>query len=492
MGVDVNCCRRPQNLGKKDLKTFRGINQKKNPKLPTSDFNEEEEGSFKVYNPKKQNNDNYFNSIYETNNNFKNYNAQPIPEQINSNYSPYPVVPNQEYISQPPIENTQYVNSYATMPQQNIISNTQYTEAYPTTQYIQSVPEYQPNTNNYVQALPNKYISAEPINNNYIAQEYSNIQSYENNNYNPGNNKKYSNIQTTEYINSNYNNYNNYQNEYNDNNSNSYYQNEKTYPVEYVVKTANQQADYFESNSNDIQYSDNSTNYYSNYETQPTYVEEQPQSYIPSNNIQSTNHFSYYTEPFQQVYSESQNIQEDIQYIESEPQIIKTKYICKPKKYIEKVQYIEPETQIQQIMYAPQKKKQKYIPKEEDDNENEDEDEDEDFNNFNKEYMKSKNRLQKYHDLEIENRVSNDEIKYKKRSNKYHEERRRNIKEEEIMTENDNQSESEMEEELRDGRFEKAKIDDVLVIKSTNIEKNKANTACQVPGFISNFLSKIF
>ena len=60
------------------------------------------------------------------------------------------------------------------------------------------------------------------------------------------------------------------------------------------------------------------------------------------------------------------------------------------------------------------------------------------------------------------------------------------------MAENDNQSESDMEEELRDGRFEKAKIDDVLVIKSTNMEKNKANTACQVPGFISNFLSKIF
>ena len=54
MGVDVNCCRRPQNLGKKDLKTFRGINQKKNPNLPSSEINEEED-SFRIYNPKKKN-----------------------------------------------------------------------------------------------------------------------------------------------------------------------------------------------------------------------------------------------------------------------------------------------------------------------------------------------------------------------------------------------------------------------------------------------------
>ena len=468
MGVDVNCCRRPQNLGKKDLKTFRGINQKKNPNLPSSEINEEED-SFRIYNPKKKNNDNYLNSIYEVNNNFKNftnYNSEPISDQININESPYSIVPNQEYISQPSIEN---VNSYTTIPQQNIISNVQYIETLPTTQNILSVPEYQLNINDYNHTLPTKYISAEPIN-NYIPKDYSTIQPYENNNDNFNGN--YSNNQAIEYLNKNY----ILKNEFNDNNLN-YYQNGITYPVEYETKTINQQSDYFESNSN--------TNYYSNYETQPTSVEEE-QSYfnIPLNNIQSTNQISLYSEPYQQIYSESQNIQENIQYIESEPKIIKTRYICKPKKYIEKVQYIEPETQIQQIMYAPKKKKQEYL-------QNENEDEDEEFNNFHKEYMKSKNKLQKYHDLEIENKINNyDEIKYKKRNNRLHKERSMNIKDD--ITENENQSESELEEELRNGEFEKQKIDDVLIIKSTNIEKNKENTACQVPGFISNFLSKIF
>lgn len=490
MGVDVNCCRRPQNLGKKDLKTFRGINQKKKPNLSSSNI--EEEDSFKIYNPKKKSNDNYLNSIYEANNNFKNfgnYNMDPINDQMNSNKSPFPLIQNQEYMSQPPLENAQYANSYTTIPQQNIIPNTQYVEALPSPQYIQSVPEYQPKTNNYIQTLPPKYISVEPINNIYKASDYSNIQSYENNNYNSYNNysskNNYSDNQTTEYIN---NNDNFLQNDYNDNNSNFYYQNEKSYPVEYATQTKHQ-SNYFESSSNNIQYSEDNTNYFSNYETQPTYVEEEQSYYnIPSNHIHSTNHIIYNSEPYQQIYSESQNIQENIEYVESEPKIIKTKYICKPKKYIEKVQYIEPETQIQQIMYAPKKNKPKHFK-----NEKEDEDEDEEFNNFQKEYIKSKNKLQKYHDLEIESKVNNyDEIKSKKRNNKFHEERRINIKDEESVSENENQSQSEMEEEFNDGEFEKEKIDDVLIIKSTNIEKNKQNTACQVPGFISNFLSKIF
>ena len=31
MGTELECCRRPQTQGKKDLKTYRGIQQKKIP-----------------------------------------------------------------------------------------------------------------------------------------------------------------------------------------------------------------------------------------------------------------------------------------------------------------------------------------------------------------------------------------------------------------------------------------------------------------------------
>jgi hypothetical protein len=37
-----------------------------------------------------------------------------------------------------------------------------------------------------------------------------------------------------------------------------------------------------------------------------------------------------------------------------------------------------------------------------------------------------------------------------------------------------------------------SQINDAKIIKSAKIEKNKENTACQVPGLISNILSKIF
>ena len=51
MGDQIDCCQRPANLGRKDLKTYRGINQKNNPKFKTSNLDEPDNfGSFK---PKK-------------------------------------------------------------------------------------------------------------------------------------------------------------------------------------------------------------------------------------------------------------------------------------------------------------------------------------------------------------------------------------------------------------------------------------------------------
>ena len=66
MGDDIDCCRRPANLGKKDIKTYRGINQKNNPKMPS--LNSDDFDNFGTFKPQKnssnKNGKSRFNSIY--------------------------------------------------------------------------------------------------------------------------------------------------------------------------------------------------------------------------------------------------------------------------------------------------------------------------------------------------------------------------------------------------------------------------------------------
>lgn len=466
MGADVNCCRRPQALGKKDIKIYKKNSQKK-----TSDSNEKDD-DFEIYDSKKHKSNNYLTSIYADKNDFTEENAQ-----INSNFSPelishqayateipYPTIQNQDYT----YDNTQYVNSYTTIPQQNILSQPQYTEV-PSTQYVQSGSDYQYKTNDYTQNLASYNIPSDPVHYENYTSNYASTPSYEyNNTNNYSSNEYYSNqpseninILPTKYIDNNYSSYNN------DNIS-----------VEYPASTF-QNSEYSDSyNSSHNQYLDNNPNNFSNYEfidsSSNQYIESpstteysnyqqaqyfEPQKKyeytIPENQYYETQNFNY--ENNQQEYSEPTQIQ----YVEYEPKIPKTVYVCKPKKYVNKIQYIEPQTQIQQVMYTP-KEKLPDTQKEPEDDLSEDE----------PRPMRKKNT---------------DDLKdSKNNSDEINEERRINNK--------DDESESENDGKIRNDEIEKKTnySDDIKVVRSARIEKKKESTACQVPGFISNFLTKIF
>ena len=53
MGNEIECCRRPQIQGKKDLKTYRGIQQKKLPNFKSSKRDDYDD-NFGSFLPKKK------------------------------------------------------------------------------------------------------------------------------------------------------------------------------------------------------------------------------------------------------------------------------------------------------------------------------------------------------------------------------------------------------------------------------------------------------
>lgn len=392
MGVDANCCRRPQTTRKKDLKIYRGLSQKNRPEFHNS-FNDKED-NFRTYHPTKafQTND-YFNSIYENNNTFSNNNYQ--------QYSAYYIEPlsnqvyTQNYYTQPSYDNTQYINSYTSFPQQNNVYQA----------------EYSPINNNNSPPINFDFTQSETVKySTYNSPQYINSQPYE---------YEYNNSSSQYYLNQpvEYNNYNN------DNYSQNISINEST-PTD-----NNLNLNFTSYSQNDELYSANTyigyiPNDYSNYESNLSYIETQSQK--------------VYNEPIQ------------IKYYDPQPVIQKTIYVCKPKQYIEKVQYIEPETQIQQTMYSPNKQVNNEI------------------NEF-KEY-KTQKEPEQYNLSEA-----------RPQPFKYLENERRDLE----------TDESEIDREFIEEE-NISQINDVKIIKSAKIEKNKENTACQVPGFINNFLSKIF
>ena len=431
MGVDVNCCRRPETARKKDLKTYRGISQKKIPDFPS--FNEKED-KFGTYHPTKtftdNNSNNYFNSIYATNNfsdnnyqKYSTYNIEPVSNQIYT-------TPN--YFSQPSYDNTQYINSYTTYTS----PNAEYLNLKPTPQYSQLESNYQLKDN---YSSPIIYNFSEPTNYaNFTSPQYINSP-YE-----------YTNSSSTQYYDSHQVEYNNYNYEQNtspieyttsDNNLtyNSYSKNETIYSDQYAPQTIP-----YEEYTNSNTYTDYSTtdNYNNNYESKPQPTLE----YSPSTEFTSTtNNYNVYQNKYntnKQIYSEPTQIK----YYEPEPIIQRTVYVCKPKKYIEKVQYTEPETQTQQTMYSPNNEGNKR-------------------NDF-----KIQKEPEKY------NLSENKPQPFKYFENQENE-----------LIEDESEIDNQLKEEENNSEF-----NDIKVIKSTNIEKNQENTVCKVPGFISNFISKIF
>ena len=339
MGNEVNCCRRPQTQGKKELKTY---HQKKLPNYKSSN-NDDENHNFGTYNPgkngfEKKNNETYFDSIYankndysSTNNfpNFSNFEIEPVTEPIYSNQVGLTSIQNN--YSQPQYENNKYIDSY-TIPQQQGLSQQQYIEVLPTTKYDQSTQGYETQVNNYIQTLPTKYVPSKPV--EYVTS--GQVQ------YNNSSSNQYINTQPTNYINTT---------EYIDTKPISYTQNTQINPTQYI-QTQNIQNELKYISSNDGQY----------FESEPqTYnisYNDKPQSYSKYTEqpiIESSNH-SKYTEVLNNkpIYIGNQNYTEyieepnNIQFFETQNNSGYMKG-TNQKKYIENTQYLEKNVEYMKI-----------------------------------------------------------------------------------------------------------------------------------------------
>ena len=500
MGVNADCCRRPQ-IGKKDLKVYRGIKKNENYNYTLSNFEEQ--------NVMDSNNENYLYSIYPNTNgvssnqyqNFYNYDIGLQSNQIYSNQLTYPVIQTPDIITQKPFENSQYINSYNDFNQQNFISQSPYIENFQSTQIIQSQPEYQLENTFYESSLSNQYNELELAeNNNYSTYHYdsSNPIEFDDNSshYISSSSYEYNNYTPSQYISNN-----SFENNYISNNENNkIFEN----PVSY-----NNQNDLYQTNEYSTSFNYESLNnnyietdikeYFSNYDNHSLFSEEtqfsnkhilsseefsysQPSQYVDFPIIENrdiNSKIDYGENQYSESYSQFQNaIPEEKYYSYQQPElnfnsnneinsyfsqqlnntepieiIQKTKYVCKPVRYIEKIQYIEPQTQIQQIMYSPDQKEFPDTQKE-------------------PEQINLSDRQPRSHLKELDDELLN-------------------INEDEKQIDGEFKNDDDDDVENIEKEYSNIPTNG-KVIKSVNIEKNKENISCKVPGFISNFFSKIF
>lgn len=203
MGDQIDCCQRPANLGRKDLKIYRGINQKNNPKFKTSNLDEPDNfGSFKPIknldkNPERKGNPN-FKSIYGNENepkfpNFSEFDIEPVSEPVYSGPLPQnqPQYGNEQNIQQQTQINTdvgmnyinssspEYINNVSSQPVEYITSNpNEYIQVQKPVIYTNN-NSYQP-TSEYVQSPVTNYI-----------EPYQNSNQYENYNINQESSSQY-------------------------------------------------------------------------------------------------------------------------------------------------------------------------------------------------------------------------------------------------------------------------------------------------------------
>lgn len=412
MGVDANCCRRP-GLGKKELNTNRGIQQRRNEDFRSFD----EQDDFRVYNQGfNQNSNEYLNSIYSNNvysttpfQDYSNTTEQISEPIIYSNQLTYPLIQNQEVNYQSDFQTNQYTNSYTDISGDN---NIQFSDNYQSNQYIQSQNDYTiENYNNYEQTFSNNYISSEPFQyNNSLSNEYSNNQPFEftdmqnivSNDYFPT-----TSSQPSEYYTSNQNNY---------------------------IENNQSQPTYIEEPKISNQYSDFQTDYTSS----PTYSTE----YLSSNSGFQDN--QYEEEPTQYNIPRPQYTEYPQQnhYIEEKP-IIKRVYLSKP------LHNLEPQTQVQQTMYSPSQE----------------------------DYPEMQRGPEQ---LNLSDYRPKDQEKYTDINENFNE----SFDEGNKIKDDDRENENEEKQDDNDPFSER--------IKSSVVEKKKESTACKVPGFISNFISKLF
>ena len=186
MGAEVDCCRRPQGLGKKDLKTYRGPQKKKVSSFRTPTF--DAINDFGTYRPKTNsftensnnrtgNSSSYLDSVYSNKNeqnsdnkfkNFSQFDIEPVSEPAFSQPTTFPEMQAQQNIPQPKYEKVQNGQPYLMKKS----STNQYLEPMNIKQYAQP-QKYQPQqssyqynqqeSNNYVKVLPTKYINLQQV-----------------------------------------------------------------------------------------------------------------------------------------------------------------------------------------------------------------------------------------------------------------------------------------------------------------------------------------
>ena len=431
MGDDIDCCRRPTNLGKKDIKTFRGINQKKNPKIPSSNSDDFENfGTFKTQKNSNKKENSYLNSVYgkDTESKFPNFSAfeiEPVSEPLH-----------QENISQPPpqYENAQYIESNSNNLQQNqiISDNTNYITPsnLQQNQIIQDTTNYIDTTEKYIQ--PQQQI----ITQNQFQTEYDNskINNYDTNiqtNYIPSSTQDYNinyNTQTAEYISSNQKeNISNF-------NSDQYGNSQKVLPTKYIEI------------QRPVIYADNTQNQtpITNYVESPSNIQSY-QQYSNISEIPSTNNIEYNISPMTNTLPQYYESNNTVSYL---PPKIETIYpssnqytnIPSNVSYVEQPQQIYHSQRPKQIL-VEQRNNQIYIAKDSIDKENkrpkkmkkkrkiieyysEDDEEEEQEDENNEEPSQSQSL---YDEIKEQKKIKNKKIK-SKNINKKNEEEYNNIK----------------------------------------------------------------
>ena len=364
MGNQIECCRIPTNLGKKDIKTYRGVKPRTNPNFPSSNSKDFDNfGSFKKPNNSDKNSNkkgnSYLNSVYGNENeskfpNFAEFDIEPVSEplyqeQISQPQQKYETG-NAQYIeTNPAIQTTNYVTSTNQYSPPEIQTNT--------AQYIQSefnLNNYEQNSQNvqtnYINSNPQEYTSNMNINSN--PQEYTSNMNINSNTQEYTSNVNINN-QPVEYISSTT----------SENILNQYDSTHKILPTKYIqiqkpVIYANNNiqyqsaseytkspvTNYVESTSSNQQYEQyNFTN------STPQYYETKNINYIPSKIENVYNPTNQYIE---EISSPKTN---EIQYSNYQSQ---TSYVENPQQiYMEQKPsqiYIEPKAKIQSQVYSQQ------------------------------------------------------------------------------------------------------------------------------------------
>ena len=396
MGNEIECCRRPQGLGKKDLKTYKGPQKNKvsSFKTPTFDaINDYEKRRAKKKGFDQSSNgvtghsSSYLDSIYENKNNypssnqfhdFSKFNIEPVSEPTYTPQANVPEVQTQQNISEQYKNGNQYVKSYTLPPQNQAISTQQYMDTFQNNQYTQSTqpqPQLQQTSSNYTSQEQNNYVKNTPTNyvssqtEQYISSQpiqYSNPQNGESSQ--PFQYSNSQNVQTSspiQYVNAQKFETTQPFQYFNAQNS------ESSQPIQYIakepanyVKNAHIQNQYIEKPQAQTQYIESSSTQYTN---------SNPIQYIKDQHETYTNYEPQieYSKPETQAFSQYLEPQTKTQYIEAQPEIQQTKYIqmdglqdenqyVKPKSQIR--QYIEvngPQDEIQYI--KPKSQKRQYI-----------------------------------------------------------------------------------------------------------------------------------